>query len=78
MSGTSKSDASLQHDLISAPVQLVSSGQKQFGRKQNLGRRTIRKRIKRPTGRRIPKTHRPRLPEQGFLKQPGVDQAPVT
>jgi hypothetical protein len=24
--GTSKSDASLQHDLISAPVQLVSSG----------------------------------------------------
>ncbi len=30
MSGTSKSDASLQHDLISAPVQLVSSGREQF------------------------------------------------
>ena len=26
ISGTSSSDASLQHDLISAPVQLVSSG----------------------------------------------------
>jgi hypothetical protein len=30
MSGTSKSDASLQHDLISAPVQLVSSGREEF------------------------------------------------
>jgi hypothetical protein len=29
-SGTSKSDASLQHDLISAPVQLVSSGRACF------------------------------------------------
>jgi len=28
--GTSSSDASLQHDLISAPVQLVSSGREQF------------------------------------------------
>ena len=30
MSGTSKSDASLQQDLISAPVQLASSGREQF------------------------------------------------
>jgi hypothetical protein len=30
MSGMSKSAASLQHDLISAPVQLVSSGREQF------------------------------------------------
>ena len=30
MSGTFKSDASLQHDLISAPVQLASSGRKEF------------------------------------------------
>ena len=40
MSGTSKSDASLQHDLISAPVQLVSSGREQFPVSvERLGRR---------------------------------------
>ncbi len=32
----------------------------------------------RATGRRIPKTHRPRLTEQGFSWQAGADQAPVT